>query len=47
MIPKTIFQTHEKKYEDLPDFIKTLSKTWINLNPNYQYVYMDSNERRN
>jgi len=47
MIPKTIFQTHEKKYEDLPDFIKTLSKTWINLNPNYQYIYMNSNERRN
>jgi hypothetical protein len=47
MIPKIIFQTHDADYSDLPEFMRELSNTWINLNPGYQYVYMNATERRN
>lgn len=46
MIPKYIFQTHEPTYDQLPTFQKKITKTWINLNPEYTYVYMGAEERR-
>jgi mannosyltransferase OCH1-like enzyme len=46
-IPKVIWQTYKDPYEDLPQYIKDVSMTWINNNPNYKYVYMDDTEARN
>lgn len=45
MIPKTIFQTHEYKYEDLPEWFKQTSMSWINLNPGWNYTYHNEKER--
>ena len=45
MIPKIIWQTHNYKYNDLPEHIKQISRTWINLNDGWEYKYMDHNER--
>lgn len=46
MIPKIIFQTHDLDYKDLPEFMRELMNTWVNLNPGYKHVYMNSIERR-
>ena len=46
MIPKYIFQTHEPTYDNLPSFQKKITRTWINLNPEYTYVYMGAEQRR-
>ena len=46
MIPKVIYQTHEKNRPELPEFVQEISETWINMNPGYKYVYMNSKERR-
>jgi mannosyltransferase OCH1-like enzyme len=45
MIPKIIFQTHEYNYEELPDWFKQTSMSWQNLNPGWEYVYHNFNER--
>lgn len=45
-IPKNIFQTHEYEYEELPDFMKAITETWIKMNPEWNYVYMGAKERR-
>jgi mannosyltransferase OCH1-like enzyme len=45
-IPKNIFQTHEYEYEELPDFMKAVTETWIKMNPGWNYVYMGAKERR-
>lgn len=45
-IPKNIFQTHEYEYEELPDFMKAITETWIKMNPTWNYVYMGAKERR-
>jgi hypothetical protein len=45
LIPKIIWQTHEWEYEDLPIYFAKTSMTWINLNPEYKYVYMTGVER--
>jgi hypothetical protein len=47
MIPKKIFQTHEWDYEDLPENFKKLSNTWKNLNPGWDYIYHNKDERAN
>jgi hypothetical protein len=44
-MPKIIWQTHNYKYEDLPDHLKKVTKTWINLNPGWEYRYVDNEER--
>ncbi len=46
VIPKNIFQTHEYEYEELPDFMKAITETWIKMNPGWNYVYMGAKERR-
>jgi mannosyltransferase OCH1-like enzyme len=45
MIPKIIWQTHEKPYEDLKPFQKDVANTWKNLNPGWEYRYVESEER--
>ena len=45
MIPKTIFQTHEYKYEELPEWFKQTSMSWRNLNPGWEYVYHNEKQR--
>lgn len=46
MIPKTIYQTHEYLYQDMPKFLKNQSSTWTICNKEYDYVYYDKNQRR-
>jgi len=46
MIPKIIYQTHELDRDKLPDFIQKNSESWIVMNPGYEYVYMNAEERR-
>jgi hypothetical protein len=45
MIPKIIFQTHEYKYKDLPNYLRQISLSWQNLNPGWEYIYHDKDER--
>lgn len=46
MIPKTIWQTHEWRYEDLPEIYAENSKIWQKQNPDWKYIYHNSEERR-
>ena len=46
-IPKIIWQTHNYKYEELPLHFKQIIKTWINLNPGWEYRYVDHEQRLN
>lgn len=43
--PKIIWQTHNHKKEWLPDYLKFIAATWINLNPGWDYRYVDQVER--
>jgi hypothetical protein len=43
--PKIIWQTHNYLAKDLPDFLKEISDTWKNLNPGWDYRYVDHIER--
>jgi len=45
MIPKIIWQTHENDYNDLLPFQKDITNTWKNLNPGWDYRYVDGIER--
>jgi hypothetical protein len=45
MIPKIIWQTDEKPYNDLEPFKKNIIETWKNLNPSWEHRYVDSRER--
>jgi hypothetical protein len=45
MIPKIIWQTHQNKYNDLLPFQKDITNTWKNLNPEWEYRYVDAEER--
>lgn len=45
MIPKIIWQTHENKYNNLLPFQKDITNTWKNLNPGWEYRYVDAEER--
>lgn len=45
MIPKIIWQTHEWKYEDLPENFRGTIKTWKNLNPEWEHRYVDASQR--
>jgi len=46
MISKIIWQTHEWDYEDLPEIYKKTTKTWQVLNPDWEYRYLNAQERR-
>lgn len=45
MIPKIIWQTHNYKWQDLPEVAKLCAKTWKNMNPGWEYRYIDHIER--
>ena len=45
MIPKIIWQTYECDFELLPEEAKECSQTWIKLNPNWEYRYMNAKQR--
>jgi hypothetical protein len=45
MIPRIIWQTDEKPYDDLEPFKKNIIQTWKNLNPGWEHRYVDSQER--
>ncbi len=44
-IPKIIWQTHNYEYPDLPLYLKQISQTWKNLNPDWEYRYVSHTER--
>jgi len=44
-IPKIIWQTHEWNYSDLPTNFKRATMTWRNLNPTWEYKYVNARER--
>jgi len=44
MIPKTIWQTYKDPFDSLPQYAKDATQTWIDMNPDYQYKYMDDKE---
>jgi len=43
--PKIIWQTHNHKKEWLPHHLNMIAGTWANLNPGWQYRYVDQVER--
>ena len=43
--PKIIWQTHNYKEEWLPEHLKQIKQTWINLNPGWDYRYVDQVQR--
>jgi mannosyltransferase OCH1-like enzyme len=43
--PKIIWQTHNYKKEDLPEHISNIGGTWKNLNPGWEYRYVDHIQR--
>jgi hypothetical protein len=43
--PKIIWQTHNYKKEDLPEHISHTAATWKNLNPGWEYRYVDHIQR--
>jgi mannosyltransferase OCH1-like enzyme len=44
-VPKIIWQTHESKYNDLLPFQKDITNTWKNLNPGWEYRYINAEQR--
>ena len=47
MIPKIIWQTYETDFDLLPKEAKDFSLSWQNKNPQWKYIYMNSEERNN
>jgi len=43
--PKIIWQTHNHKKQWLPDHLNTIAATWVNLNPGWDYRYVDQVQR--
>ena len=44
-VPKIIWQTHNYEFDELPDHLKMITQTWINLNPGWDYRYVSHTER--
>lgn len=45
-IPKIIWQTYKCSFDELPDYAKEASKTWKDLNPEYEYRYLSDEDAR-
>lgn len=45
MIPKIIWQSYEDSYKDLPEYVTECTQTWIDNNPDWEYNYMNANDR--
>jgi len=43
--PKIIWQTHNHKQSWMPEHLKAISSYWINLNPGWEYRYVNQVER--
>ena len=43
--PKIIWQTHNHKKEWIPDHLSLIAATWVNLNPGWEYRYVDQVQR--
>jgi hypothetical protein len=43
--PKIIWQTHNHKKEWLPVHLNQIAATWVNLNPGWEYRYVDQVQR--
>jgi len=43
--PKIIWQTHNYKQEWMPDHLKAIASSWINLNPGWEYRYVNQVQR--
>jgi len=41
MIPKIIWQTYKHPYDELMPYMKDAAQTWKDLNPEYEYRYVD------
>jgi mannosyltransferase OCH1-like enzyme len=46
MIPKKIWQTYECDYDSLPAYAYKSTRTWIDLHPEWEYNYVNAEERR-
>ncbi len=44
-VPKIIWQTHNYLYEELPEHLRQVTQTWINLNPTWEYRYVNHIDR--
>ena len=44
MIPKIIWQTYKDPYDTLADYMIDAINTWKDLNPDYDYRYMDDDQ---
>jgi len=44
-LPKIIWQTHNYKINEMPNHLKMISANWINLNPEWEYRYVDHIQR--
>ena len=44
MIPKIIWQTYKDPFEELPEYMIDAVNTWKDLNPEYEYKYMDDKQ---
>jgi hypothetical protein len=44
-IEKTIWQTYETSYEDLPQYAKESIETWKHMNPDWNHGYMSGPDR--
>lgn len=44
MIPKIIWQTYKDPFDQLQPYMIEAINTWKNLNPNYEYYYMDDQQ---
>ena len=45
--PKIIWQTHNYVFDQLPEYLNKVCATWVNLNPEWKYVYVDHIQREN
>jgi hypothetical protein len=43
--PKIIWQTHNYKQDQLPEHLSNIAGTWKNLNPGWDYRYVDHEQR--
>lgn len=43
--PKIIWQTHNYRQEWLPEYLSNVAATWVNLNPGWEYRYVNQVER--
>jgi mannosyltransferase OCH1-like enzyme len=46
MIPKIIWQTYKDPYNVLPQYQKDATQTWKDLNPEYEWHYMDDSQAK-